>query len=69
MLPNDRNAAMLLALELLVADEINFVVGQKINSYYQNPKLPLNFSIRNSLVTQLVDLLSSYGKEVQIEYL
>ena len=69
MLPNDRNAAMLLALDLLVADEVIFLVGQKINSYYQNPRLPLNFSIRNSLVTQLVDLLHAYGKDVQVEYL
>ena len=68
LLPNDRNAAMLLALELLVADEITFLVGQKINSYYQNPKLPMNFSIRNSLVSQLVALLETYDKEIQVEY-
>lgn len=68
LLPNDPNGAMLLALELLVADDVTFLVGQKINSYYQNPLLPMSVSIRKTLVDQLVDLLRGYDKLVRVEY-
>lgn len=67
-LPNDRNAAMLLALELLVADDVTFLVGQKINAYYQNPLLPMSVSIRKTLVDQVVELLRGFGKEVRVEF-
>ena len=62
----DKDGAMLLALELLVADDITFVVGQAINSFYQNPSLPLSVSIRRNLVEKIVDYLQSLNKNVRI---
>ncbi|MBN2046420.1 MAG: SpoIIE family protein phosphatase [Anaerolineaceae bacterium] len=67
MLENDRNGAVLLALELLVADDITFIVGQTINAYYQNPLLPMSVSIRKNLIQQLIDLLRGFGKEITLE--
>jgi len=67
-LPFDRNGAVLLAREILEADSIFFLVGQQINEFYQNPLLPKNISIRRNLVEELVQLLRSHQKEVELEY-
>ncbi|OCR00414.1 serine/threonine protein phosphatase [Oscillatoriales cyanobacterium USR001] len=67
-LPSDQNGAVLLAREILEADSILFLVGQKINEFYQNPLLPKNISIRRSLVEELVKLLREQQKEVSLEY-
>jgi hypothetical protein len=67
-LPEDANGAVLLALELLVADEIHFMVGRQINPFYQNPLLPSSVSIRVNLIDRLAALLRTYQKEVSIEY-
>ncbi len=65
----DRNGAYLLAQEILNADSIVFLVGQKINEFYQNPLLPKNISIRRNLIENLVDFLrNKQQKEVTIEY-
>ncbi|AFY77968.1 MAG: SpoIIE family protein phosphatase [Hydrococcus sp. C42_A2020_068] len=65
----DNNGAYLLAKEILQADAILFLVGQKINEFYQNPLLPKNISIRRSLIEDLVKFLrEKYQKEVMIEY-
>ncbi|MGE5658542.1 MAG: SpoIIE family protein phosphatase [Actinomycetota bacterium] len=67
-LPSDQNGAVLLAKEILDADSIFFLVGQKINEFYQNPLLPKNISIRRNLVEDLVKLLRDKQKEVSLEY-
>jgi hypothetical protein len=67
-LPADDNGAVMLAREILDADSILFLVGQKINDFYQNPLLPKNISIRRSLVEELVKLLQAKQKEVTLEY-
>ncbi len=67
-LPHDRNGAVLLARELLSADSIFFLVGQKINEFYQNPLLPRNLSIRRNLVEEIAKFLMQHKKEVKIEY-
>lgn len=67
-LPEDRNAATLLATHLLRADHIRLLVGQQINEYYQNPLLPKSISIRRHLVKDLADFLVEQRKEVTIEY-
>ncbi|MEB3827454.1 SpoIIE family protein phosphatase [Phormidium sp. CCY1219] len=67
-LPRDNNGAVLLAKEILQADSLLFVVGQKINEFYQNPLLPKNISIRRSLVEEVVKLLRDKQKEVALEY-
>jgi len=66
-LPKDRNAAVLLAQELLQADSIFFLVGQSINEFYQNPLLPRNLSLRKSLVLEISQFLQDHNKEVQFE--
>lgn len=64
----DRNGAYLLTRELILADEINFLVGQKINTVYQSPLLPSNISIRRNLIEQIAAVLSELNKDVSIEY-
>ena len=68
-LPEDRNGAVLLARELLDADYLEFLVGQSISEYYQNPLLPKNISIRVSLVKDVVEFLREIRKEVVVNYL
>lgn len=67
-LPSDRNAATLLATQLLMADHIDFLVGQTINEYYQNPLLPKSISIRKHLISELREFLTEHRKEVHTEY-
>jgi len=67
-LANDSNGAVLLAKELLSADSIDFLVGQKINEFYQNPLLPRNLSLRKNLVEEIAQFLREQKKEVKIEY-
>lgn len=67
-LPADENGAVLLAKEIIMADGIVFLVGQKINEFYQNPLLPKNISIRRNLVEEVVKFLREKKKEVQLEY-
>jgi hypothetical protein len=67
-LPKQRNGALMLAREMIKADYIEFLVGQKINEFYQNPFLPQNLSVRINLIKELADFLSGLKKEVKIEY-
>jgi hypothetical protein len=67
-LAHDTNGAILLAKELLAADSVDFLVGQKINEFYQNPLLPRNLSLRKNLVEEIAEFLREHKKEVRIEY-
>jgi hypothetical protein len=67
-LPSERNAAVLLAREILTADVIHFIVGQSINEFYQNPEFSKHISIRKNLVRELIFLLNQCGKDVTVEY-
>ena len=67
-LPDERTGGVLLALALLNADEVTFMVGQAINSYYQNPHLPKSMSIRRNLVEKICAQLQKLDKPVSIEY-
>lgn len=67
-LPSERNAAVLLAREILTADVIHFIVGQSINEFYQNPEFSKHISIRKNLIRELVSLLNQRGREVTVEY-
>lgn len=67
-LPFVIDGAVMLAKELLRADYIHFLVGLKVNRYYQNPLLPKNISIRKSVIMELADILLEKHKEVKIEY-
>lgn len=56
--------------KLMDSDEINFVVGTKINQAHHDPSLPIEIEIRKSLVKRLVELLEKkYMKDVTVEYL
>jgi len=63
-----RNGAVMLAKEMLQADYIEFLVGQKINEFYQNPFLPQNLSIRINLIRELSEFLRSLKKEVKVDF-
>jgi hypothetical protein len=67
-LPADRNGARLLAEEILRADFLYILVGQRINEFYQNPLLPKNISIRRSLVEEIAAYIRGINKEVMLEY-
>jgi hypothetical protein len=67
-LPPDNNGAVLLTREILQADLIYFLVGQKVNEFYQNPLLPKNVSIRKNLVKEIAEILQGMHKEVIVEY-
>jgi len=68
LLTADNNGAYLLIRELLLADSIQFLVGQKVNPFYQNPLLPKNVSIRRSVIEQIAAELVNLQKEVHVEY-
>ena len=57
LLLDEHNGALLLAQALLYADKITFVVGHKINPFYQNPLLPMSVSIRKNLIEKLAERL------------
>jgi hypothetical protein len=67
-LPDDNNGSVMLVREILSADSLLFLVGQKINDFYQNPLLPKNISIRRNLIEELVKILREKQKEVILEY-
>jgi len=68
LLPVDRNGAVLLARELLRADSIFILAGEKVNAIYQNPLLPQSVSIRRSVLDQIVKILEDCHKAVRIEW-
>ena len=64
-----RDGASLMARLLFEeATDINFFVGRAINPAHQNPDLPINFSIKMNLVTELSDCLVKMGKCVKVSY-
>ena len=50
------------------ATDINFFVGRAITPAHQNPDLPINFSIKMQLVTELSDCLKKMGKRIKVSY-
>ena len=50
------------------ATDINFFVGRAINPAHQNPDLPINFSIKMNLVTELSECLKKMGKRIKVSY-
>ncbi len=64
-----RDGASLIARLLFEeATDINFFVGRAINPAHQNPDLPINFSIKMQLVTELTDCLRKMGKRIKVSY-
>jgi len=50
------------------ATDINFYVGRAINPAHQNPDLPINFSIKMNLVSELSKALRKMGKHIKVSY-
>lgn len=50
------------------ATDINFFVGRAINPAHQNPDLPINFSIKMNLVSELCECLKKMGKRIKVSY-
>ena len=67
-LPAQGDGAVLLSRELLRADSIFFLVGQRINEFYQSPLLPKNLSLRRKLIEEIANFLTEHHKDVRIEY-
>ena len=64
-----RDGASLIARLLFEeATDINFFVGRAINPAHQNPELPINFSIKMNLVSELSECLKKMGKRIKISY-
>jgi hypothetical protein len=59
-------ASCLLRL-LLEADQIHFIVGQSVNPAHQNPDLPNQLDIRQSVVGDIAEELEMRGKETSFE--
>ena len=50
------------------ATDINFFVGRAINPAHQDPRLPINFSIKMNLVKELSACLEQMGKRIKVSY-
>lgn len=61
-------ASLITQLLFEEATDINFYVGRAINPAHQNPKLPINFSIKMRLVDELADCLRKMGKRINVSY-
>ena len=61
-------ASMISRLLFEEATDINFYVGRAVNPAHQNPSLPITFSIKMNLVTELSDCLKKMGKRIKVCY-
>ena len=61
-------ASLICRLLFEEATDINFYVGKAINPAHQNPDLPINFSIKMNLVTELSACLQKMGKRIKVSY-
>jgi hypothetical protein len=63
--PADRIVKM-----ILDSDEIDFIVGTRINIAHQDPSLPVELEIRRTVVRRIAELLEDHFlKEVKIEFI
>lgn len=65
---NRDGASLISRLLFEEATDINFFVGRAINPAHQNPDLPINFSIKMSLVEELSECLKKMGKRIKVSY-
>ena len=61
-------ASLLCRLLFEEATDINFYVGRAINPAHQNPDLPINFSIKMNLISELAQALQRMGKRINVSY-
>lgn len=56
--------------QLLNHDEINFLIGTKVNEAHQDPSLPIELEIRRNVIKKIARLLEDkYLKNISIEYI
>ena len=67
-LPHKMNSGEKLFDILRECDEINIIVGRKVNAFYHNPDLPFDMSIRATLIRGISKNLERLDKNVNIEY-
>ncbi|SNX52806.1 SpoIIE family protein phosphatase [Thermoanaerobacterium sp. RBIITD] len=48
--------------------DINFLVGQAVNSAHQNPDFPTDLRIKIKIVEELIDLLYKLNKNIEVNY-
>lgn len=58
----------LLMKELLIADEVVFLVGQAMNPAHQNPEIPKEFGLKTKITEDIAKYLSKLNKKIEIEY-
>ena len=64
-----KDGASLIARELFEsATDVHFFVGRAINPAHQNPNLPINFAIKQQIVTSLAECLKKMGKHIHLSY-
>lgn len=67
---NKKNSASKLVEFLLFADNINFIVGAKVNTAHYDPNLPVEIELRKDVVKKIANLLKEkYLKKVAIQYM
>lgn len=55
---------------MLESDEIDFIVGTRINIAHQDPSLPVELEIRRTVVKRIANILEEkFLKEVRLEYI
>ncbi|MFW5688837.1 MAG: SpoIIE family protein phosphatase [Spirochaetota bacterium] len=63
------NAATMFRDHLVESDEIELVVGTKINQAHQDPRIPAQFELRRTIAERIAALLrANYLKDVTISY-
>lgn len=68
-LAGDDPAAQLATL-LIDSDQIEFLVGTRINDAHQDPKLPIDLEIRRNIIKRISKILEQrYLKETSIQYI
>lgn len=50
------------------ATDINFFVGKAMNHAHQKPGLPINFSVKMQIVSELSECLKKMGKRIKVSY-
>lgn len=67
---NENSPAGHIVKQLLNHDEINFLVGTKVNEAHQDPNLPIELEIRRNVIKKIAQLLEdNYLKNINLEYL
>ncbi|MBE0637480.1 MAG: SpoIIE family protein phosphatase [Bacteroidales bacterium] len=66
----DKGPAGLIVNMILKSDEIDFIVGTRINIAHQDPSLPVELEIRRTVVKRIATTLEEkFLKEVKIEFI